>query len=90
MDIKERWELLMLNQYHKPALMIQYDIINAEGEGIWEGGNPARAIEAYRAAPAGCRVLVSGWETDGIETIPTGQPIDVTALIGAVRGGWVW
>jgi hypothetical protein len=34
--------------------------------------------------------LVSGWDTDGIETIPTGQPVDVTALIGAVRGGWVW
>ena len=80
----------MINQYTKPALMIQYDIINAEGEGIWEGGNAAYAIEAFRSAPSDSRLLVSGWETDGIETLPTGQPIDVTALVGAVRGGWVW
>jgi hypothetical protein len=79
-----------MSYFPKSALMIRYDIVNEEGEGIWEGGNPALAIEAYRAAPAGCRVLVSGWDTDGIETLPTGQPIDVTALIGAVRGGWVW
>ncbi len=79
-----------MSYFPKSALMIRYDIVNEEGEGIWEGGNPALAVEAYRNAPAGCRVLVSGWDTDGIETIPTGQPIDVTALIGAVRGGWVW
>lgn len=80
----------MLNIYNKAATMIRYDIVNAQGEGIWEGGNPARAIEAFRSSPRDCRLYVSGWETDGIETLPTGQPVDVTALIGAVRGGWVW
>ena len=80
----------MLNIYTKPALMIQYDIVDAEGVGVWTGGNPAYAIEAFRSSPKDCRLLVSGWETDGIETMPTGQPVDVTALIGAVRGGWIW
>lgn len=79
-----------MSYFPKSALMLEYHIVNQEGESIWEGGNPARAIEAFRASPRDCRLLVTGWETDGIETIPTGQPVDVTALIGAVRGGWVW
>ena len=79
-----------MSYFPKSALMLTYDVVNSEGEGIWHGANPALAIEAYRAAPANSRVMVSGWDTDGIETIPTGQPVDVTALIGAVRGGWIW
>jgi len=79
-----------MSYFGKSALMIRYDIVTSEGEGIWEGGNPAYAIEAFRNAPSDSRLLMSGWETDGIETIPTGQPLDVTPLIGAVRGGWVW
>lgn len=80
----------MSSYFPKSALMVDYYIVNEEGACVWEGGNPARAIEAYRAAPAGCRVLMAGFDTDGVETIPVGQPLDVTALIGAVRGGWVW
>ena len=71
-------------------IVLQYLVVSPEGEVTWQGDNPARAIEAYRELPHNSRVLVQGWERAGEGEIPTGRPIDVTSLIGAVRGGWVW
>ena len=71
-------------------IVIEYLVVSPEGEVTWQGDNPARAIEAYRELPANSRVLVQGWERAGTSEMPTGRPIDVTALIGAVRGGWIW
>ena len=71
-------------------IVIEYLVVSPEGEVTWQGDNPARAIEAYRALPASSRLLVQGWEKVGAGELPTGRPVDVTSLIGAVRGGWVW
>jgi len=71
-------------------IVLEYLVISPEGDVTWQGDNPARAIEAYRELPANSRVLVQGWERADTTELPTGRPVDVTSLIGAVRGGWVW
>lgn len=71
-------------------ILIEYIVVSPEGEVTWQGNSPARAIEAYKELPTNSRVLVQGWEKTGTSELPTGRPVDVTALIGAVRGGWVW
>lgn len=76
------------------ALFIFYEVIDSEGVTTFEGDKASEAVQAFKSAPAGARLLVSGWQTDDTElTIDAhmiGQPLDVTALVGAVRGGWVW
>ena len=76
------------------ALFIFYEVIDGDGVTTFEGDKAGEAVQAFKSAPAGARLLVSGWQTDDTElTIDAqmiGQPLDVTALIGAVRGGWVW
>lgn len=71
-------------------MVLEYLVVSPEGEVVWQGDNPARAIEAYRELPHNSRVLVQGWERADTTELPTGRPVDVTSLIGAVRGGWVW
>ena len=60
------------------------------GEDLWSGGNEHEAIEAYRNAPTGSRLIVTLWADEGEDAHLIGQQIDITKLIGAVRGGWVW
>jgi hypothetical protein len=72
------------------ALFIFYEVIDSEGVTTFEGDKAGEAVEAFKSAPAGARLLVSGWDTLEEEGILVGQPLDVTALVGAVRGGWVW
>lgn len=72
------------------ALFILYEVIDSEGVTTHEGESASEAVAAFRSAPAGARLLMSGWDTPGEEAILVGQPLDATALIGAVRGGWVW
>jgi hypothetical protein len=71
-------------------LSLFYEVVAGDGNTVWGGENPAEAIKAYRSQPIGTRLLVSGWEGNEPEDMPVGQPLDITELIGAVRGGWVW
>lgn len=71
-------------------LSLFYEVVEREGNTIWGGENPVEAIEAYRSQPIGTRLLVSGWEGNEPEDMPVGQPLDITGIIGAVRGGWIW
>lgn len=72
------------------ALFIFYEVIDGEGVTTYEGEGASEAVEAFKLAPVGSRLLVSGWDTLEEEGVLIGQPLDVTPLIGAVRGGWVW
>jgi hypothetical protein len=37
-------------------------------------------------APRGSRLLVSGWESDDLDALPVGQPLDVTELYQMLKG----
>lgn len=73
----------------KSALSLFYEVVGEDGESRWGGESPVEAIQWYKAAPAGARVLVSGWESDDLDAQPVGQPLDITQFIAAVRGGWL-
>ena len=75
---------------NKSPLSLLYEVVDGEGNTVWAGENPSEAIKAYQSQPIGTRLLVSGWEGSEPEDMPVGQPLDITELIGAVRGGWVW
>lgn len=64
--------------------------VTHEGEDLWSGGNEHEAVTAYRSAPTGSKLIVTLWDSDEDEAHLIGQQIDITKLIGAVRGGWVW
>jgi hypothetical protein len=74
----------------KSPLSLLYEVVDGEGITVWAGDNPYDAIEEYRSQAVGKRLLVSGWEGNEPEDMPVGQPLDMTELIAAVRGGWVW
>lgn len=76
----------------KSDLFLLYEVVGDGGITTWEGDSPARAVEAFKDGQQGCRLLVSGWLVEGEDGDAhlVGQPLDVTALVGAVRGGWVW
>jgi hypothetical protein len=64
--------------------------VTHEGLDLWSGGSEGEAIEEYRKAPAGSRFIVTLWESEDEDAHIIGQQIDLTKLIGAVRGGWIW
>jgi hypothetical protein len=64
--------------------------VTHEREDIWSGGSEWEAIEEYRKAPVGSRLIVTLWESGEDDAHIIGQQIDITKLIGAIRGGWVW
>jgi hypothetical protein len=74
----------------KSPLSLLYEVVDGEGNTVWAGENPYDAIEEYRSQAVGKRLLVSGWEGKEPEDMPVGQPLDMTELIAAVRGGWIW
>ena len=79
-----------MNKLSAEELNLFYEVIDSEGETTYGGGSPATAVEFFRQSPTGSRVYVSAWDSDDIDAQPLGPAIDVTQLIGAVRGGWVW
>lgn len=80
-----------MSKYPKDQeLSLLYEVVDAEGESQWGGESPAKAIEWYRQAPIGSRLFVSGWDSDDLDAHPVGRALDITELIGAVRGGWIW
>ena len=66
-----------------------YHVIHNEVD-IWNGGKEWEAVQAYRQAPAGSRFVVTLWDSDEDEAHLIGQQVDITDLVGAIRGGWVW
>lgn len=64
--------------------------VTHKGEDLWSGGKEWEAIEEYRKAPAGSRLIVTLWDSEGDDAHLIGQQIDLTDLVGAIRGGWVW
>jgi len=71
------------------SLNLFYEVVEGDGETRWGGESPIEAIQWYKSAPVGTRILVSGWESDDIDAQPVGQPLDLTDFIAAVRGGWL-
>lgn len=69
---------------------VNFYMVTHEGADVWNGGNEADAIAAYRQAPAGSRFIVTLWDSEGDDAHLIGQQIDLTNLVGAIRGGWVW
>ena len=69
---------------------VNFYMVTHQGEDVWSGGSEWEAIEAYRKAPTGSKLVVTLWDSDDDDAHLIGQQIDITALIGAVRGGWVW
>ena len=69
----------------KSALVLLYEVVEGEGETWWGGESAFDAITWFKLAPAGSRLLVSGWEGNDVDSQPVGQPLDLTNLIAAVR-----
>ena len=64
--------------------------VTLDGVDLWSGGKEWEAVEAYRNAPTGSRFIVTLWDSEGEDAHLIGQQIDITKLIGSIRGGWVW
>ena len=64
-----------------------YEVADEDGETIWGGASEHEAVEWFYRSPAGSRLYVSAWESDDLDSQPIGRTIDITPLIGAVRGG---
>ena len=81
-----------MSSFHpkESPLSLLYEVVDSEGNTVWAGSKPVDAIAEYRNKALGSRLLVSGWDADDVAAMPVGQPLDITDLIGAVRGGWVW
>ena len=69
----------------KSALALLFEVVEEEGETRWGGESAHDAMTWFKLAPAGSRLLVSGWESDDLDSQPVGQPLDITNLIAAVR-----
>ena len=64
--------------------------ITLGGEDLWSGGKEWQVVEEWRKAPPGSRLIVTLWDSEGDDAHLIGQQIDITDLVGAIRGGWVW
>ena len=65
----------------KYDLINLYEVTDAEGIAQWGGEKPHEAVDWYRRAPIGSRVLVSAWSSDEEDAVLIGQPIDITHII---------
>lgn len=68
------------------SLKLFYEVLEGEGTTRWGGSSAFDAVTWFKLAPAGSRMLISGWESDDVDAMPVGQPLDVTDLIAAIRG----
>lgn len=64
--------------------------ITLAGEDLWSGGKEWQVVEEWRKAPPNSRLVVTLWDSEGDDAHLIGQQIDITDLVGAIRGGWVW
>ena len=65
----------------KYDLINLYEVTDTAGVAQWGGERPIDAIEWYRRAPIGSRILVSGWSSDEEDAVLIGQPIDITNIV---------
>ena len=70
----------------KSGLSLFYEVIEPDGETRWGGERVFDAISWLHLAPKGSRLLVSGWESDDIDAIPVGQPLDITEMYQLLKG----
>ena len=70
----------------RSPISLFYEVIEPDGETRWGGERVFDAISWLHLAPKGSRLLVSGWESDDIDAIPVGQPLDVTELYQMLKG----
>ena len=67
----------------KSPLILLYEVVDENGNAEWGGNNPEHCMQWLSLAPAGYRVLVSGWESDEEDAHLVGQSLDITDLIKA-------
>jgi hypothetical protein len=67
-----------------------FEVADSDGETTYGGESPVLAIQWFRQSPAGSRLYVTAWDGNEVESQPLGPAIDLTELVGAVRGGWIW
>ena len=70
----------------KSPLILLYEVVDENGVAEWGGNNAEHCMQWLSLAPTGSRVLVSGWESDDIDAIPVGQPLDITELYQMLKG----
>ena len=70
----------------KSDLILLYEVVDENGVAEWGGNNPSHCLQWLDQAPAGARVLVSGWESDEEDAHLVGQSLDITALIVQALG----
>lgn len=63
-----------------------YEVTDNLGETMWGGASEHDAVDWFHRSPAGSRLYVSAWESNDEDSQPIGRTIDITPLIGAVRG----
>jgi len=59
-----------------------YEVVDAQGNAIWGGNNPAEAMRWFAQRGAD-RVIVSGWVTDFDDATMVGEALDITGIIKA-------
>jgi hypothetical protein len=79
-----------MSKLAKQGASLFYEVADSEGNTTYGGGSPAKAVEWFRQSPAGSRLFVTAWESDDLDAQPVGPALDLTELVGAVRGGWIW
>jgi hypothetical protein len=67
----------------KSPLILLYEVVDENGVAEWGGNNPEHCLQWLYLAPAGSRVLVSGWESDEEDAHLVGQSLDITDIIKA-------
>ena len=67
----------------KSDLILLYEVVDERGVAEWGGNNPEHCLQWLYLAPAGSRVLVSGWESDEEDAHLVGQSLDITDIVRA-------
>ena len=70
----------------KSPLILLYEVVDENGRAEWGGNNAEHCMQWLSLAPTNSRVLVSGWESDDLDALPVGQPLDVTELYQTLKG----
>jgi hypothetical protein len=70
----------------RSGLSLFYEVIEPDGETRWGGERVFDAVSWLHLAPKGSRLLVSGWESDDIDALPVGQPLDITEMYQLLKG----
>ena len=64
-----------------------FEVVDAEGNGIWGGNSSIEAIQWLRRSPLNSRLLVSGWDAEGEDAMIIGQPMDITKIVFGTLAG---